>query len=82
MSGWTDGLALALGVPALTEEQTTILLQASREVAHRVERRETPLSTYLAGVAAGARLAGGAEPAEALTAVLEILYATLPPSEP
>ena len=59
MSGWTDGLALALGVPALTEEQTTMLLQASREVAHRVERRETPLSTYLAGVAAGLRLRGG-----------------------
>lgn len=82
MSGWTDALALALGVPALTEEQVAALLEASREVAHRVERKETPLSAYLAGVAAGRRIAGGAQPAEALTAVLETLHATLPPSEP
>lgn len=82
MSGWTDGLALALGVPTLTEDQAAALLRASREVAHRVERRETPLSTYLAGVAAGTRLAGGADPTEALTAVLETLYTTLPPPHP
>jgi hypothetical protein len=81
MSEWIDGLASALGVPALDEAQASTLLRASRDVAHRVERKETPLSTYLAGVAAGQRIAGGADPREALDAVLETLRATLPPGE-
>jgi len=38
-------------------------------VAHGVERRLAPLSTYLAGIHVGRRLAEGATPAEALTEV-------------
>lgn len=82
MSGWTDDLARALGVPALDETQETSLLRASREVAHRVERKETPLSAYLLGVAAGTRIAAGTEPSGALDSVMETLYAALPTTQP
>lgn len=82
MSAWTDELALALGVAALDGSQEASLLRASREVAHRTERKDTPLSAYLAGVAAGARIAGGADPAEAFAVVLAALHAALPPAEP
>ena len=82
MSEWTDELALALGVSTLDETQEAALLGTSRAIAHRVERKDTPISTYLAGVAAGTRIAGGAHPAEALETVLETLRATLPPAGP
>jgi hypothetical protein len=82
MSEWTDGLALALGVRTLDEAQETSLLRVSREVAHRVERKDTPLSAYLAGLAAGTSIAGGTDPADALAAVLETLRAALPSAEP
>lgn len=82
MSTWTDDLARTLGVAPIDGALVGPLLTASREVAHRVERRDTPLSTYLLGVAAGARIAGGAEPAVALREVVDILLEHLPPPAP
>ena len=82
MSGWTDDLAQALGVRALDGSQETSLLRASREVAHRVERKETPLSAYLLGVAAGTMIAAGATPSEAFGSAIETLLAALPPAQP
>ncbi len=77
MSEWTDALALALGVSPLDEAQEASLLLVSRDVAHGAQRKDTPLAAYLAGVAAGERVAAGATPAEALDAVLETVRATL-----
>jgi Domain of unknown function (DUF6457) len=82
MSTWTDDLARALGVAPIDGALVGPLLTASREVAHRVERRDTPLSTYLLGVAAGARIADGADPADALRQVVDLLLANLPAAPP
>lgn len=58
MEAWIDRLATALGEEPLAPEEVEDLLAAAREVAHGVERRVTPLTTFLAGVAVGR--AGGA----------------------
>jgi uncharacterized protein DUF6457 len=52
---WLDELAAALGVPALTDSQAEALLMVSREVAHGVERKSTPLAAFLLGRAVEAR---------------------------
>lgn len=55
---WLDELATTLGVPPLTDAQAEALLAVSREVAHGVERKATPLAAFLAGraVERGARI--------------------------
>ena len=57
---WLDRLADALGEESLSGLEVDRLLQTSREVAHRVERKATPLAAYLVGVAVGKRVAEGA----------------------
>lgn len=52
MEAWLDGLADALGVERLSEEQIEQLLGIARDVAHGVERKATPLATFLLGAAA------------------------------
>jgi hypothetical protein len=78
---WIDRLAEALGVNALDELQTAALLSAAREVAHRVERKTTPLAAYVVGTAAGKRIAAGETPAAALDEVLGVLLNMVPPGE-
>jgi Domain of unknown function (DUF6457) len=80
MSEWTDQLARTLGVAPIDAALEGPLLEASREIAHRVERKDTPLSTYLLGVAAGARIADGADPADALRDAVDTLLGALPPA--
>ncbi len=48
---WLDVVASELGVEATVDEAA--LLRTAREVAHRVERKATPLTTFLIGVAIG-----------------------------
>jgi hypothetical protein len=79
MDAWIDRLAAALGEDPLTEEETNRLLRSSREVAHRVERKTTPLAAFLLGSAAGREMARGAPRGEALSGPLERLEALLPP---
>jgi hypothetical protein len=78
MAEWIDELASTLGAEALTDAETTELLDAARDVAHRAERRITPLSTYLVGMAVGRAGAAGKERTQALTDALERLRAILP----
>ena len=61
---------------ATTEE---VLTPVPQIVAHRVERKTTPLAAFLLGAAAGRGMAGGASRVDALTAVLETLESVLPP---
>lgn len=82
MSDWTDRLAQTLGVAPIGTEQQALLLHASREIAHRIERKETPLSTFLLGVAAGARMSAGADVSAALREVVDLMLALLPPEAP
>jgi len=46
---WLDELAATLGVTPLTDAQAEALLAVSREVAHGVEKKATPLAAFLLG---------------------------------
>lgn len=50
---WIDDLADALDLDHLSSEEAEALLDTARDVAHRVERKVTPLSTFLMGMAVG-----------------------------
>lgn len=78
MQDWLDRLAETLGEPPLSEAETIRLLAASREVAHRVERKTTPLAAFLLGAAVGRGLAVGADRAETLETVFAKLEGLLP----
>ena len=80
MDTWLDRLAEALGEEPLTDEETDRLLRSSRDVAHRVERKTTPLAAFLIGSAAGRSQGAGASRADALGAALGTLESVLPPS--
>jgi hypothetical protein len=54
---WVDRLAGELKLDALTKHERDHLLEASREVAHRVERKVTPLAMYVIGLSVGRQLA-------------------------
>jgi len=58
---WLDELAGTLGVDPLTDSQAEALLAVSREIAHGVERKATPLAAFLLGRAVERR--GGGEDA-------------------
>lgn len=80
---WIDDAAARLAQDALTETETTTLLATARSVAHRVERRVTPLSAFLLGCAVGRGLAdGNATRTELLLEAVGQLEALLPPESP
>ena len=78
MDAWLDEVAAALGVPPMSPKRAGALLSISREVAHNVERKFAPLSTYLIGAAVAARLATGASEDEAFQSALQAVRALLP----
>ena len=49
---WIDNLAQALGIDA-AEIPVDELLDLTRDVAHGVERKAAPLTTFMLGLAAG-----------------------------
>jgi len=70
----------------LGDEETAIVLELAREVAHGSERRFAPLSTFLAGRFVGERTAHGTPPGEALAEAVAIarrlLTSTVPADLP
>ena len=54
---WVDRLAAELSLDALSPHEKDHLLTASREVAHRIERKATPLAMYVIGLSVGSQLA-------------------------
>ena len=77
---WIDELADRLAQESLSEEETTTLLATARAVAHRVERRVTPLSAFLLGCAVGQGLQDGtATRPELVREAVAQLEALLPP---
>ena len=50
---WIDRLAETLAQEPLADQESETLLATARSVAHRVERRVTPLSAFLLGCAVG-----------------------------
>jgi hypothetical protein len=79
---WLDELAGALGVEAPAAGETARVLEVSRDVAHRVERRVTPVSTFLLGLAVQHRLAEGLDRDSALDSAIRDLRSVLPAEEP
>jgi Domain of unknown function (DUF6457) len=82
VDNWIDELARTLGEEPLTAAETAELLDAARDVAHRVERKMTPLSTFVVGCAVGRQVANGADRTETLSRVVSRLEALLPPEVP
>jgi hypothetical protein len=77
-SDWIDRLAVRLGEAPLDGATTNRILSVARDVAHTVERKITPLSTFLVGAAVARRVAEGVPSDRALDAVLELVESTLP----
>ena len=82
MDTWLGALATTLGVDPLAEDQVMELLGVARDIAHGVERRATPLATFLLGAATQRRIGHGATAADAFTDALIELQSTLPPPAP
>jgi hypothetical protein len=76
--GWLDRLAETFELDAPTNQEIATVLDAARDVAHGVERKITPVSTFLLGMSVERRVNAGASRKEALTSALEALRATLP----
>ncbi len=79
MEAWIDQLAERLGEDPLSERETSLLLETARDIAHRVERKITPLAAFLAGSAVGRSMAGGASRRDAVETVVDTIRAMLPP---
>jgi hypothetical protein len=76
--GWLDRLAQAFELDAPTNEEIAAVLDAARDVAHAVERRITPVSTFLLGMHVERRVAAGTSREDALASSIATLRATLP----
>ncbi len=73
MADWLGQAASVLGVDALEEGLQQRLLDAARDVAHGVERKLTPIATYLVGAAVEKRVAAGEERHAAFASAIEDL---------
>ena len=80
MSDWIDELAEALGVEPLTDAETGHILRVARDVAHRVERRDTPLASFLIGMRVARRTADGTARDITLDDAIAVTDALLPPA--
>ena len=78
MEEWIDRFAAELGEPGVAPAEMGQLLKVSREVAHRVERRFAPLSTFVVGTYVGRRVAEGASREQALAEAVEAATRLLP----
>ena len=77
MDDWLQRLATTIGVDTLTEEQAEELLVAARDVAHGVERKITPLVTFLLGAAVQRGIGHGRTHEEAFDQVMASLRTIL-----
>ena len=79
MSGWTEDLAEALEIDPLTTSETDRLLRIARDVAHRVERKGTPLASFLLGMHVSRRTANGSPRSVAIDDAIALAEGLLPP---
>jgi hypothetical protein len=75
---WLDEAARALEVDPLGRRESADLLNAGRDVARAVERRLTPLASFLVGASVQRRIDAGAPREEAFAQTLAALRAVLP----
>jgi hypothetical protein len=72
---WIDEFAAALDIEPLRPEERRLLLDLARDVAHRTERVNAPLASYLVGRFAAAWPDG----VEAIREAARRAASTLPP---
>jgi len=77
--GWLDRLARSQGGDPLSDAEVGVLLDVARDVAHRVERKATPIATFLLGMSVQRQLGAGSSRGDALRAATAELEALLPP---
>ena len=77
---WVDRLAAELRLDKLSKHESDHVLTASREVAHRVERKATPLAMYVIGLAVGSQL-GDRSRDDAIEDAIHALLVRLPDAE-
>lgn len=70
MQDWIGTAATALGVDPLDDDTQERLLGVARDVAHGVERKLTPIATFLLGQAVQRRVDAGEDRGAALAAAL------------
>jgi len=75
---WMDNLAAALGEEPMEPNEVGAVLKLARDVAHGVERRLAPLSTFVAGVHVGRRIAEGSPKEDALAEAVAAARALIP----
>ena len=73
-----DDIATALRVTPLQAEEMRLLLDATRDVAHRSERRYAPLAAFLLGAAVGA----SQDRDTALSSAVNRMLGVLPQEDP
>ena len=81
MSEWIDELAETFGLKPLSADEADRLLRVARDVAHRVERKGTPLAAFLMGMDVASRVRGGASRQAAINdsiAAVEVLLPATP----
>ena len=74
---WLDQLATTFGFDPLGPDETNGLLDAARDVAHGVERKITPLASFLLGMRVAARMADGSPREQALEETITELRSTM-----
>ena len=75
---WLDELAAALGVETTGPEEMVDLLDVARDVAHKVERKITPVATFLLGLSVQQRIHEGSTRPEAMASALRDVRDALP----
>jgi len=70
MDEWLTQAATTLGVDPIDDAAQERLLEAARDVAHGVERKLTPLATFLLGAAVERRVAAGEDRTSAFAAAV------------
>jgi hypothetical protein len=70
MEDWLNTAAGDLGVDPIDDDTQERLLGVARDVAHGVERKLTPIATYMLGEAVQRRVSGGETRASAFASAL------------
>ena len=78
MTSWIDELARTFGEEPLSNAETGQLLRVARDVAHRVERKETPLAAFLLGMRVARATSETSSRGEALADAVAAIDAMLP----
>jgi hypothetical protein len=75
---WIDRFAGALGEGTIQPKEMGQILRLARDVAHGVERRLAPLSSFVVGLYVGRRTAEGIPRDRALSDALEAARRLIP----